>query len=47
MDFTEEGGSFGEAGKAVNVACSVLTVLMGRTQCGFEDIIEELGSRTG
>jgi len=44
MDFTEERGSFGEASKAVNVACSILTVLMGRTQSGFEDIMEELGS---
>jgi hypothetical protein len=44
MDFIEEGGSFGEAGKAVNAACSVLIVLMGRTQGGFEDIMEEPGS---
>jgi hypothetical protein len=47
MDFIEEGGSFGEAGKAVNVACSVLAVLMGRTKGGLEDVVEELGSRTG
>jgi hypothetical protein len=44
MDFIEEGGSFGEAGKGVNGTGSVLIVLVGRTQGGFENIMEELGS---
>jgi hypothetical protein len=31
MDLIKEAGSFEEAGKAANGACSVLIVLVGRT----------------
>jgi hypothetical protein len=44
MDLIEERGSFQEAGKATDGACSVLIMLVGRAQCGFEEVVEELGS---
>jgi len=44
MDIIEEGGSLGEAAKAVRRACLILFLLMSRGHAGFEDILEELRS---